>query len=812
MLRFKSCKCHLSVLLFILSMLMSLTIGKGTVAAQTEAADTLNSLDIRTRYIGDHSIEQVTAGEPGSGTLLLMRADDSLRPALMVRFSRPDTASPARAEVYDTPTGLDYLPLRILGNEVEYDSRYLPTLVFTAPDGWWVRNGKVNYNLTIEVRGPIYAMWGSGYNKQSGPTGWTTLMRRGEPAVRINVHDEDNDGFPDWDLRTMIPSFPGRGYLRTNYAERRCSTPHTFEPGVVPQWPFVALDGGFEQPVGQLRAPIVVDWDQGKITHFSELVTVRSQNCAYAIYAINPLALNELNTLSFETPFAFYDLSGQGRGYPNLILRTERYPANDPWSTGIEPAIQRGRPLPRDYQTIRYSWRNQVGDGNWDYKLEVLGSYQYTDQTSIAGGLAKVDAPPYDSFPSWVVERPWPVAVFVDTEQQSYRSSEGIYDWSPRALGLAYVVGWDDKPSDAPFTNVAKSLRGEYRTTREAALQLYFSPIDNRLHLLGAEGGFWKLSDTELLRVHNLDQGDHINGWTRERHIEQQPAIILEALYALPHHFLYSGQDTVELRRADYEPASLVTLPPSDAASWRTFIAQIVPLTDQRRDPEQMRSWPEAFSGTTSTIHGVALRNVRHIDDGFRFVLELQPDFRVSGPDLLKIGKLEAGRYVVTYDGDYEITPLTPPQIELSMSEADSESSLVRGIPGELTFTLRNVGTQDVETLKVMAVAIGPQNQQIEIGEQTAPALSGKPEKVAFTWSPPVPGTWALQIVVATTSGEPVTTIDRQATVVEPPKIPLAQLATAFGLTPIWLVALSLLFVLGLSAAVASMLTMRDIE
>ena len=200
-------------------------------------------------------------------------------------------------------------------------------------------------------------------------------MQAGEPAVAIQVRDLRAEGVPLWDLRSLIPDFPGRGYYRTNYVERRCATPLVLQPGVSPAWPFVAAAGSFEQERGKLLPPIVVDWQRARITYFSELVTARRQNCSYTSYSIEPLKLGTVNQANFETPFGFYDLSGQGQGVPNLIVRAQRFAANDPWSSTMDNDVQHGRPVPREFATFRYSWRDDVGDQRWDYKVELLGSH-----------------------------------------------------------------------------------------------------------------------------------------------------------------------------------------------------------------------------------------------------------------------------------------------------------------------------------------------------------------------------------------------------------------------------------------------------
>ena len=52
-----------------------------------------------------------------------------------------------------------------------------------------VASPQVNYNLDIEIRGPVAAMWGTSYDEQLGPQSWPEFVQRGQLAVNITVHN-----------------------------------------------------------------------------------------------------------------------------------------------------------------------------------------------------------------------------------------------------------------------------------------------------------------------------------------------------------------------------------------------------------------------------------------------------------------------------------------------------------------------------------------------------------------------------------------------------------------------------------------------
>ena len=306
--------------------------------------------DIHTQFVSESgtTLEQLSMGGVGQGVILYYRADhDADHPTLAVRLMKEAATSNARADVYSSTTADPTFTWTMKSGQVAFDGVTGLSITFVSFDGWWVRDGRPNYNLNIQVNGPVYAMWGGSYDfEKKVPTGWTALMQPRQPAVAVEVRDPQHSGEPLWDWRNALANI---AYLQTNYAERKCDTPHTYDLGITPLWPYVSgmvkkiglndsvsyQTSGFEQTGTVHAPPIIIDWGIGKITHFSEFVSVRNQNCSYSHYSINALQTDRRNQLDFETPFAFYDLSGEGKGKPNLILRTEHYYAGDPESTGV---------------------------------------------------------------------------------------------------------------------------------------------------------------------------------------------------------------------------------------------------------------------------------------------------------------------------------------------------------------------------------------------------------------------------------------------------------------------------------------------
>ncbi len=690
------------------------------------------------------SLEQLSQGEVGQGTILYYRSDVGMdKPSLVVKLKKATGAKVAVGEVYQAVSGTDYVEIRIQENTIVILNNTGPSITLTSLDGWWVKNNRPEYNLNIQINGPMYAMWGAGYEPTLGFTGWASEVKIAEASVYIEVRDPENKGVPLWDWRSLLPAFPRSGYLRTNYAERECNTTLELNLGITSLWPYVAEAGGYEQPVSKLLPPIVVDWNHGKITHFSELVTARNQNCSYTLYSLDRLQKEQLNQTNFESPFAFYDLSGEGNGHPNLILRTQHFPANDPWSIGdIDAQIQ--NPYPKDMETIRYSWRNVIGDLKWDFKIEVMGFQKYNSNTPIAGGLIHVDAPNYQTFPHWVVGQSWPLVTFIGNESSQDLSSEGIYDWSPREADLKYYFGWDNALNQKVFTTINQGLRGEYRLGENIQPFLYISAVDRKLHLLNAEAGVWSIDNKLELNYTRLKKDGYIDQWVYRTKGDQNLNIISQ-LNVDYNYLIYSSNTEIIIRQAFVKPSLFETLPPTNHDEWAALGAKLEAKKPQF-EPQDFKAMLHQFEGPELAITNARLQDYRLVEDkGFRFVLKLLPGYQLTGPNLVSLEGLAPGDYAVEYNytsAIFKVTPLTPANLTASISS----SNLTELSKSLLTIQIENTGLKDASSGLLELSATSPSGKNSIIITESVNILSGEPYLTKVSWAANEPGKWILEL------------------------------------------------------------------
>lgn len=640
------------------------------------------------------TLNRLMAGKPGRGDLeyyLKSRGPSHL--ALVVQFV--NTTQKVEALIYQALPKRHYVHLDDLGP--------VPSMVIDAIGGWWIRHSITNYSLDIQVNGPISAMWGatSTYLKETSPT---------EPLVKIVTH-ANQQGLPVWDARWLLPAFPNQGFIRFSYAQSECAGPRQILPSPSPAWPYVAYSGGILQGNGTFAPPIVVNWQASRIAFVSEIVPVRGQACSYDFYSKTPVKMGVINTPSFESPWGFYNLSHTATPYANLIVHTFSHYAGEP---GVAPptygALYGGTPSVPALEDIRYSWADHPGNQALNFKVDLYGSFPYHQTVGLMGGKLRVKAPSYQSYPTWVMDKQWPVQVFVQALPGGEVTSEGIYDWSASSVGLAYALGLTSHPKLGGFSDITTGYRGEYRVGSSRPVTLYVSPVDGRIHLLYAQRGLWVLANGTEMTEANLNRGPYVDQWTykvplyahspsslfRGREwVTGEPVLphllgfqTITRLDALPGgYYVLASSHGVTISRGPERLAAGTLKPPTNHATWKAFSTAARPwLTG--KNPAQMASWLPAL-GTSSTLAGSRVVDLSATANTFRFALNIPAG---AAPDAVPgLGrKLGPGIWVLRWSGH---TLTAVPGTAFSPNLSVHAIGLRQSAPGAVTVTAKNVGT-----------------------------------------------------------------------------------------------------------------------
>lgn len=727
---------------------------------------------------------------------------------LAVQFHH--AGSQLSADIYEDENGDGKVAVAPKNGHLAVTEPGFPAIHVVAVDGYWQRDGRIAPDFDLTVDGRMMATFG-------GELYESRMKNDGRPDVRIQVrgpHGADPRSY-DWrNVETPIPA--SSAVRRSTLTVRERGQEPAFAPvfpwyllgatyGAVKGYqggklPTVPLSGtenrpyGMVKPYGQSFPPIQVDWNTGKLAYVGELVASRGSDVNWFTYSDTTIRPDRLSNPDFESPFAFYNISGSHPGTPDLEVRVERATPNDPFAAPTWDG--------RIYQQIRYSWEQQAGQG-WSFKLGLLG--QHPISTVVPFSDFSLQTVPYSQLPAWVTGNDWDIATFVAVERPQYSSTEGIYEWDPTgSVRDEYYAGVTTDPG-TPFGAIAAGLRGEYSLHLGTQPWLYFSPVDGRLHLVGAEGGIYQVDKTHKVNELNLDDGPDIDGWQL---IDGDQ--ISAQLYQLGGRLLYGDGHQVSLLTTPGPEETFRTLPPTDHASW-SKLDQHLKANQRPFAADDLGAMFNQFQGQGQshgqrlTISGAAIQNLHAISGGYRFVLNLQPGYNLGGFPISGVSK--PGSYAVTLTtetGTFSATPLTPAKVEIdSLATPISSQSLS---PINLAVSVRNLGTTDLSAVPVVLTAQRPGKAIQAISQKTVDLLGGASATFSSSWSPPSSGRWTIQAHVYLPDG---TTIGRSAPLqaVAPPEPSWRTLVpAAWPRTSPYAYLLALIGLAGLAAAGSLML------
>lgn len=617
------------------------------------------------------------------------------------------------------------------------------TVQLRSLEGRWIHDdGTPVMNLDVLVNGPVLAMF-------AAETYLDRLFTDGRTDFVINVRNPSRDGRPDYDIRNAYPEVPDdwgiyRSELMVNEAHDEPPIKNfVFWPllgsagpplrdlagGTLPTVQFYDHKGqnyGIVKGYGESFAPIQVDWSGAKIIYVGEFVASRGNDHNWFTYSIKRIEPGKLTEPDFESPFAFYNLSGNHPGIPDLQVRAERVVPDDRYALSQWQG--------RAYQQIRYSWEQKAGQG-WSYKLGLLGQHPIDGEVQLPG--FKLRTIPYADFPTWVTTRAWDVASFVAVERPDYRSTEGIYEWGTTGtVRDEYYAGVGTDTGDFA-KEMTSGLRGEYTLHLGTQPWLYFSPIDARLHLAGVSRGTYNIDGIRRVEYQSLAGDGHIDSW--QRYDGDQ---LVAQLAQIPGALLYAGDGQVTLLKTDIPKEVLRTLPPTNHDEW-VKLGEQLDANKRTFAADDLHAMLDQFHGDHLTLTGGSVSEFRLTDSGFRFVLDLQTGFN---PGKFPVNGITGpGRYILEFNratSQFAAQPSSPPAPAIDSIKAETSASAL--IPVDLSIVLANTGLEDVTTVPLIVTAARPGERPRLVANQTVDLLGSEHPAVRMSWTPPASGAWTI--------------------------------------------------------------------
>jgi hypothetical protein len=643
------------------------------------------------------------------------------RAALIVRFAREEGR--AVAYLWDDQDGDGGVAYEVDGRTVVVTESPFWTMKVWADGDWLREDGALNYNLNVLLDG-------CGECAAGGKTYPAPVIRAmatdGRPDFAFELIDADRDGVPEYRTRRILTPVSDGAYslpfffLNANEGRVVPDPPHRYT-----FWPLLPADAAPLPGNYFDRAPfIAMDWRRARLGSLTLPGYPIEQG-----YHLNSRAKiepgHEPAYVDFENPMAYYDLAGDRDGLPELMVRFESYGPRD-------PHLLRGQSgVPQ--VDVRYSWNQTNADGPvWDYKLGLSGRHEI-ETTAEAGGF-DLRIVPYPDVPTWVNERTWDVSTFVAVERENgYTSSEGIYEWAVNTTATRpYFAGLTSL--GPTFDELPVGLRGEY-SERPGRPEVYLDPVDGRLHLLRADGGFWNLGDGRALRYLNLDGGENLDGWQ----LWDNGALAAQ-LYRVPDGLLYSDPSGTFFREAAIPAELLRTAPPANHDAWAALGERLAADGDDGPGADLRRLF-DRFSGPVAQVATGGASDVRLAADGFRAVVEA--DDPAAGDAIAALTGQPPGdgpRVVALAGGVWTASPARAalPAIEVRVeSPAATLQTPVR-------VAVTDPGTVDLGPAVVELIAVDPRGREIPIDERELTFDANGAFAFGAGWAPTMRGDWRL--------------------------------------------------------------------
>lgn len=681
--------------------------------------------DWRTQLSFDDAVWLFDAGARGKASLI-------------VDFHRDSTG--LVAEFYDDPSNQGEVSYGLERGIPRSTRSRFPTVRVTAPDGWWVRDGRVNYNLRLQIDGPVFAAF-------HAEVWLDSATNDGIPDVVIDVHDPDGNGRPTWEIvQAQPPVSELSAIFRTLLMVNEKDNELPVNSYIL--WPHLGYAGKQQSPVDGMPKllrttrgaafgivkdyessypPIQVDWAKAKIAAVGEFVASRGRPNNWFVYSALRFGDAGRIIADFENPFAFYDLNRVGDGYPDVAIRDEYYPTSDQYTPP---------PMVGPVHAIRYSW-DPTHQHKWAYKLDIFGRRPMPATVDVGSGV-RLQTVPYAEYPRWIATNSWQSVAFVAVEPAQDWTSEGIYEGVCDCDLTKYWFGVTPEKPMIDFSPLAPGMRAENAAYLGDVPRLYVSGVDQKIHLFGADSGLWRVSATDSVRYSSIS-GKLLDQWER-----LEGGVVRQTLGHVGEWAIYWDDAGVSLGRGTVHAVVSTLAPPSDEATMRAFRAQVEASTSDGASADLSRLF-DRFSMDRVWLPGAVAWDLRSDEEGFTLVFQLT-NVVADGPEWAR--GLAPGRYLLRYrpSEGFRVRPAQPPRLTLSQPKVLGDTP-TEGLPVRVSVTVRNDGDESAGGTPFVFFANRPNEVEQVVGSTFANVGARSSASVEVAWTPAGTGGWQIHAV-----------------------------------------------------------------
>lgn len=642
------------------------------------------------------------------------------------------------AYLYDDMKGDGRVDYTASGNHVTIDEPYwrLRVTARQAGAGWWLENGLPNWNVDVDAAS-AYKMAGTDADfylvNAADPNAGTESGGGldGEVWVTIQIWDTNQDGVPDIELDT--DNLFGHGI-------------HAI---IVNENPHLNLTPDEHFPL--LNTLIQLDREHARIQRLSHgtFIPFRTPEEGYSIYfnTRHPRKGTGPDQPRFPWEiFSFYNLRGDQSGLASASLRLVSDFAVPPVGYNEE---------------ARYSWSDRTSGA--DYRISAIGLHAF-DQVTRYPFYAVVHVP-WAKAVDWFASRAWQVGYFAEDEGGWYKNQigEGIEpngEWEAKVRALVLYRNRDT--AIPPYLPDHLAVREEYSLSWDRKPLMYISPIDRRLHLVGAEKGIivyaaqtvgngrglgyggadftreelaaGKVPTYSKVEYQDLDGDGYVDCWVWYRNDE--PVAIL---YAATGHLVYADSTGIVVKTLPQgsDLPTVVGSPPSTPAQWATFHRTMAPYYDRER-LDNLRGIFDAVPGESQWWPGARLTEVQPTPGGFSLVVQMEPSAAIPG--WISSDKMPAvqadGQYLLRYDGQFHLSGLSPARLVVppgGLHLSDFSPRQMDRVSIELR--LSNTGSSPASKAEIRLLDRA-RGELTEIARRTITVPGQGDAILSFTWTP----------------------------------------------------------------------------
>lgn len=645
-----------------------------------------------------------------------------------------------------------------------FDTVALPIITAQTQSGWFLPDGRPNWNITFQSDGPGLTLRDPKFYSGNLTSIWDRYFAYdGIPDVETEFHDADFDGVPEYGLWRVVGPTPldsswTRTWLWSNEGQVM-PPPHT----IYYFWPFLTPPEHFI--IGRTYNPAQIEESRVARRYFDEPprieinlldgeispVTFKGYPVEHGFHLnTNPyFTKRTVNYADFEIGQNYFDLAQDRDGNPELHIRHRHFAKNDRF----------GWELPEAINDIRYSWNQSNRAGlTFDFKLGLAGRQIVTDQIDFPD--FSYYAIPFDKIATWVTNETWDFGSFIAVEAGGYVSSEGIYDWSAIETILnddpsrisRYLAGQLLARLSEGFQELRPGLRGDFSSLLRSQPYLYMSAVDRKLHLKGADYCLWQIDQTRQLKCQNTNDDSYLDQWAY-----YEDGQLMRELYQLKGYLVYRDSNEILIKDVKAPQSLFETLPPVDTETWLDLSERLA--MQPAFAPDDLRGMFDQFPGAIMRINGADLTDLRTTDEGFKFKLDLKPEYTIfSQLGVEGLNTACVGTFALRIaDAKLTLEPMSPPDIAItSIAIKDHTGSLTSQTvilqQVQVEVWMENRGLRNAENLWVEMYA--QQGDVITLLGEGPWNAEGTLARRAWTvWAPDRPGEWAVRFKIYDRTG-----------------------------------------------------------